>query len=129
MALLREGVVGGVVPAPLPAPEREPVELALERRVVLDARRAVEATGLATAFAAVGLAAAAERALRGSAEGLELAAAAPATGMELVAAAAGTDLAAAAPLGVDWGVGVAMAQGYGGWKDDRSNGQRATRAS
>ena len=52
MALLREGVVGGVVPAPLPAPVRAPVELALERRVVLEARRAVEAAGLATAFAA-----------------------------------------------------------------------------
>jgi len=54
MALLREGVVGGVVPAPLPAPVRAPVELALERRVVLEARRAVEAAGLATAFAAGG---------------------------------------------------------------------------
>jgi len=129
MALLREGVVGGVVTAPLPAPERAPVELALERRrVVLDARRAVEAAGLATAFAAVGWAAAAGRALGAAAGGLELAAAALATGVELAVAAAGADLAASAPLGVDLGVGVAMAQGYGGWRDDRSIGQRATRS-
>ena len=114
MALLREGVVGGVVPAPLPAPVRAPVELALERRVVLEARRAVEAAGLATAFAA---------------GGVELAAAAAATGVELAAAAAGADLAVAAPLVVDLGVGVAMAQEYGGWSDDRSIGQRATRAT
>ena len=129
MALLREGVIGGVVPAPLPAPVRAPVELALERRVVLEARRAVEAAGLATAFAAGGWAAAAGRALGAAAGGVELAAAAAATGVELAAAAAGAGLAAAAPLVVDLGVGVAMAQKYGGWSDNRSIGQRATRAT
>ena len=130
MALLREGVVGGVVPAPLPAPVRAPVELALERRVVLEARRAVEAAGLATAFAAGDWAAAAGRAVGAAAGGVELAAAAAATDVvELAAAAAGAGLAAAAPLVVDLGVGVAMAQEYGGWSDDRSIGQLATRAT
>ena len=129
MALLREGVVGGVVPAPLPAPVRAPVELALERRVVLEARRAVEAAGLATAFAAGGWAAAAGRALGAAAGGVELATAAAATGVELAAATAVAGLAAAAPLVVDLGVGVAMAQEYGGWSDDRSIGQRATRST
>ena len=106
-------MVGGLVPAPLPALVRAPVELALERRVVLEARPAVEAAGLATtAFAAAG------RALGAAAGGVELAAAPAATGLELAAAGVG-DLAAAAPLGVDLGVGMAMAQKYGGWSDNR----------
>jgi hypothetical protein len=129
MALLREGVVGGVVPAPLPAPARVPVELALERRVVLEARRAVEAAGLATAFAAGGWDAAAGRALGAAADGVEVAAAAAAAGVEVAAAAAGADLAATAPLVVGLGVGVAMAQEYGGWSNDKSIGQRATRTA
>ena len=62
--------------AGLPAPVRAPVELALERRVLLEARRAVEAAGLATAFAAGDWAAAAGRALGAAAGGVELAAAA-----------------------------------------------------
>ena len=96
---------------------------------VAAARRAVEAAGLATAFAAGDWAAAAGRALGAAAGGVELAAAAAATDVELAAAAAGAGLAAAAPLVVDLGVGVAMAQKYGGWSDDRSIGQLATRAS
>ncbi len=97
--MLREGVDGRVVPAPPALPEREPVVVALERRVVLDARPTLGL--LAAGFAA-------DRALGTSAAGVE-----PAAPGSAAAAAAGADWAAAAATGLGRGVGVAMAQGCG----------------
>ena len=97
--------------------------------MVLEARRAGESVGWATACAAGDGAAAAGRAVGAAAGGVELAAGAAATGVGVAAAAAGGGLAGAAQRVVDLGVGVAMAQEYGGWSDDRSIGQLATRTT
>ncbi len=98
--MLREGVDGRVVPAPPALPEREPVVVALERRVVLDARPTLGL--LAAGFAA-------DRALGTSAAGVE-----PAAPGSAAAAAAGADWAAAAATGLGRG-GVGPGPGPRGW--------------